>query len=105
MCNSLLKQNKYQEAEKELKAAVFFDQKIAENQLGGGMAYCFLLAILENKKDQKELSDSEEKCVQHARPEMIAQYQWFIENGKRHIADRINTKGVVNGESKPSTQP
>jgi hypothetical protein len=35
---------------------------------------------------------------------MLAQYQWFMENGKQDIAENINTSGVVDGESKPSTQ-
>ncbi|MEG4066585.1 tetratricopeptide repeat protein [Microcoleus sp. Pol11C2] len=101
----LLKQKQNQEAEKELKKAISFDKKVIKNQIGGGMAYCFLAAILENKLDTKEESDLKQKCLQHGRPEMLAQYQWFIENGKKDIADLINTKGVVDGESKPSTQP
>ena len=40
-----------------------------------------------------------------ARPETIAQYKWFIDKGKRHIAENINTSGVVTPESQPSTEP
>jgi Tfp pilus assembly protein PilF len=49
----LLKQNNHQAAEKELKKAVSFDKLIPENQICGGMAYCFLVAILEKKLDTK----------------------------------------------------
>ena len=101
----LLKQKQYQAAEKELRQAVAIDQAIEGKELGGGMAYCLLEDVLENKKDIKEQLRWKNMCLTYARPETIDEYKWFIETGKQDTADRIDTTGVVNGESKPSTQP
>ena len=101
----LLKHKQYQAAEKELRQAVAIDQAIEGKELGGGMAYCLLEDVLENKKDIKEQLHWKNMCLTYARPETIDEYKWFIETGKLDTADRIDTTGVVNGESKPSTQP
>jgi hypothetical protein len=101
----LLKQKQYQAAEKELRQAVAIDQAIEGKELGGGMAYCLLEDVRENKKDIKEQLRWKNMCLTYARPETIDEYKWFIETGKQHTADRIDTTGVVNGESHPSTQP
>lgn len=101
----LLKQKQYQAAEKKLRQAVAIDQKIEGKQLGGGMAYCLLEDILEDKKDIKEALHWKNMCLTYARPETLEQYKWFIESDKQDFADRIDTTGVVNGESQPSTQP
>ncbi len=101
----LLKQKQYQAAEKELRQAVAIDQAIEGKELGGGMAYCLLEDVRENKKDIKEQLRWKNMCFTYARPETIDEYKWFIETGKQHTADRIDTTGVVNGESNPSTQP
>jgi hypothetical protein len=69
------------------------------------MAYCLLEDVLENKKDIKEQLRWKNMCLTYARPETIDEYKWFIETGKLDTADRIDTRGVVNGESNPSTQP
>jgi tetratricopeptide (TPR) repeat protein len=101
----LLKHKQYQAAEKELRQAVAIDQAIEGKELGGGMAYCLLEDVLEKKKDIKEQLHWKNMCLTYARPETIDEYKWFIETGKLDTADRIDTTGVVNGESKPSTQP
>jgi tetratricopeptide (TPR) repeat protein len=101
----LLKQKQYQAAEKELRQAVAIDQAIKEKQLGGGMAYCLLEDVLEAKKDRKEQLRWKNMCLTYARPETIDQYKWFIESGKQDIAGDIDTTGVVDTESQPSTQP
>lgn len=115
----LLEQKLYDEAEKELRKAVDLDEKIIEQQLGGGMAYCLLAEVrkkvMEGRKDktndkqraddEKNKLDWEKKCMSKARPETLAQYKWFIDKGKRDMAENINTSGVVDGESNPSTQP
>ncbi|MEG4044419.1 hypothetical protein [Microcoleus sp. Pol17_C1] len=94
-------------------------EKIIEQQLGGGMAYCLLAEVrkkvMEGRKDKtndkqraddkKNKLDWEKKCMSKARPETLAQYKWFIDKGKRDMAENINTSGVVDGESNPSTQP
>jgi tetratricopeptide (TPR) repeat protein len=115
----LLEQGLYEEAEKTLRKAVELDEKIIEEQLGRGMAYCLLpeamKKVMEERKDktnekqrsdnEKEKLDWEKKCMSKAHPETIAQYKWFIEKGKRQIAEKINTSGVVAPEPQPSTQP
>jgi hypothetical protein len=101
----LLKQKQYQAAEKELLQAVAIDQAIEGKELGGGMAYCLLEDVLEEKKDIKEQVYWRKKCFTYARPETLDQYKWFIETGKQDIAGDIDTTGVVNGQSQPSTQP
>lgn len=101
----LLQNKQYQAAEKELREAVATDKAIPGKQLGGGMAYCLLEDVMEEKKDIKEQLRWKKECVTYARPETIEQYKWFIETGKQDIAGDIDTRGVVNGESKPSTQP
>jgi tetratricopeptide (TPR) repeat protein len=101
----LLKQKQYQAAEKQLRQAVAIDEAIKGKELGGGMAYCLLEDVLEQKKDIKEQLRWRKMCLTYARPETIDQYKWFIETGKQDTADRIDTTGVVNGESQPSTQP
>jgi hypothetical protein len=121
----LLEQKCYKEAEKELRLAVALDEKIPEKQLGGGMAYCLLpeaiKKVMEGRKDprnekqrpddekerpddEKEQSDWDNKCMSRARPETIDQYKWFIEK-KPEMIEYIETTGVVNTESQPSTQP
>ena len=111
----LLEQKLYEEAEKELRKAVAIDEKIPEKQLGGGMAYCLLPEAMEGRKpqtneklpadDEKEKSDWEKKCRIKARPETIDQYKWFIEKKKQDMVEYIDTSGVVNEESQPSTEP
>ncbi|WP_445172255.1 tetratricopeptide repeat protein [Microcoleus sp.] len=101
----LLKQKQYQAAEKELRQAVAIDQAIEGKELGGGMAYCLLEDVLEEKKDIKEQLRWKNMCLTYARPETLDQYKWFIETGKQDIASDIDTTGVVNGQSQPSTQP
>ena len=112
----LLEQKLYEEAEKKLRKAVDKDEKIPAKQfgVGVGMAYCLLPEAMEgiklqtNKKlladDEKEKSDWEKQCMSKARPETIDQYKWFIEK-KREIIEYIETTGVVDGESNPSTEP
>jgi Flp pilus assembly protein TadD len=101
----LLRKKQYQAAEKELRQAVAIDQAIEGKELGGGMAYCLLEDVLEEKKDIKEQLRWKNMCLTYARPETLDQYKWFIETGKEDIADQIDTTGVVDEESKPSTQP
>ena len=69
------------------------------------MAYCLLEDVLEDKKDIKEQLRWKNMCLTYARPETLDQYKWFIETKKQDIAGDIDTTGVVNEQSKPSTQP
>ena len=101
----LLNKKQYQAAERELRQAVAIDQAIEGKELGGGIAYCLLEDVLEEKKDIKEQLRWKNICLTYARLETLDQYKWFIETGKQDLADQIDTTGVVNGESNPSTQP
>lgn len=93
----LLEQKNYQMAEKELRVAVKLDQNIPEKQIGGGMAYCLLEDILEEKENAtKERSHWREMCLTYARPETLNEYKWFIETQKHELADTVDTTGIVN---------
>src|SRR4028118_1422087 len=59
----LFKQKQYQAAEKELLQAVAIDQAIEGKELGGGMAYCLLEDVLEEKKDLKEQLRWKNMCL------------------------------------------
>ena len=95
---------KYRAAEEELQKAVDLDENVKEKPLGGGMVYCLLEEVMEETKDKKEQLRWKKMCLEKARPETLDQYKWFIET-KNDLASDIITTGVVNGESKPSTQP
>jgi tetratricopeptide (TPR) repeat protein len=104
----LSKQKQYPEAEKKLQVAVAIYEVIQEKPLGGGMAYCLLEDVLEDKKDKKDKKKQSyfrKMCFAHARPETIEQYKWLLETRKEDRAKDIKTTGVVNTESNSSNQP
>ena len=121
----LFEQKLYDEAEKELRKAAALNDTLKKDTLkktkllNGGLAYCLLpevrKKVMEGRKDKtnekpraddkKEKEDWEEKCKLDAYPETIAQYKWFIEKGKRDLAENMDTSGVVNTEPQPSKQP
>ncbi len=94
---ALLKQEKYVEAKGHLKTAISIDERITENQIGGGMAYCFLAYVYE--QEGKEVASKEQwgNCVVKARPETIHEYRWFSEIRKGDIASCVNTSKIVSG--------
>src|SRR6476620_7338478 len=100
----LLKLKKYPAAEKELKQAVYLEEKIKVKQLGGGMAYCLLEDVMEEKKDKKEQLRWRKMCLDKAQPQTMDQYKWLIET-KKDLAGDITATREVNPESPPSTQP
>ena len=61
----LSKQKQYPEAEKKLQVAVAIYEVIQEKPLGGGLAYCLLEDVLEDKKNKKDKKSNptSEKCV------------------------------------------
>jgi tetratricopeptide (TPR) repeat protein len=115
----LLEQGLYKEAEKELRLAVYLDEKIPEKQLGGGMAYCLLPEAAmkgrkpqrkrkppaDNEKEKEEEKEWDKKCKIRTRPETLDQYKWFFDKKKREMVEYIDTSGVVDTESQPSKQP
>jgi len=94
---ALLKQEKYIEAEGHLKTAIAIDEKIPENQIGGGMAYCFLAYVYEQEGKMAAAKEQWGKCVVKARPETIHEYRWFSEVRKGDIASCVNTSKIVSG--------
>lgn len=94
---ALLAQKKYPEAEQELKAAIALDESIPEEQIGGGMAFCFLA---ESLTEQGNISEAEQywlQCLDHARPETVGEYRWFIKIGQRDLATCLDTSGITTG--------
>jgi len=94
---ALLAQNKYDQAESELKEAIALDSSIPENQIGGGMAFCFLA---QSQTKQGKLSEAESnwlQCLDKARPETASEYRWFIKIGQRDLAGCLDTSGITSG--------
>ncbi len=94
---TLLKQKKYDAAERYLKTAITLDESITMNQIGGGMAYCFLGMVYEQQGKLAQARSNWSNCVQKARPETIHEYRWFSEVNKNDIAACINTSKIVSG--------
>ena len=94
---ALLDQKKYAQADTELKAAIALDSTITEDQIGGGMAFCFLAQSLTEQGQMPEAEANWLKCLDKARPETFHEYQWFIQIGQRHLASCINTSGITTG--------
>lgn len=94
---ALLKQEKYVEAEGHLKTAISIDERITENQIGGGMAYCFLAYVYEQEGKATAANQQWGNCVVKARPETIHEYRWFSEIRKGDVASCVNTSKIVSG--------
>ena len=59
------------------------------------MANCFLAETLESEGN-KELAKKEWLyCQKFAKPEIFAEYKWFIEVGERDIAQYIDTSKII----------
>ncbi len=94
---ALLKQEKFVEAEQHLKTAITIDEAIPGNQIGGGMAYCFLAYVYEQGGNAVAANEQWGRCVVKARPETIHEYRWFSEVKKGDIAACVNTSKIVSG--------
>ncbi len=94
---ALLKQEKFIEAEQHLKTAITIDEAIPGNQIGGGMAYCFLAYVYEQAGNAAAANEQWGRCVVKARPETIHEYRWFSEVRKGDIAGCVNTSKIVSG--------
>lgn len=94
---ALLKQEKFSAAEQYLKTAISIDEGIIENQIGGGMAYCFLAHVYEKEGKAAAAKEQWGNCVVKARPETIHEYRWFSEVNKGTVASCINTGKIVSG--------
>ncbi|WP_354635392.1 tetratricopeptide repeat protein [Planktothricoides raciborskii] len=94
---ALLAQKNYPAAERELRQAIAIDDQITEEQIGGGMAYCFLGEAL---TEQKKMSEAEKywlECLDYARPETVNEYRWFVQNSQRELASCVDTSGITGG--------
>lgn len=94
---ALLKQEKFVEAEQYLKTAITIDEAIPGNQIGGGMAYCFLAYVYDQTGNAVAANEQWGRCVVKARPETIHEYRWFSEVRKSDIASCVNTSKIVSG--------
>jgi Tfp pilus assembly protein PilF len=99
-CNlgwALLVQKKYKDAEKYLKNVVELEQKITGHPRNEGMAYCFLAQAYTEKKEHDKAHKLWKKCINHARPETIYEYRWFMMVDKDEIASCIDTSRIISG--------
>ncbi|MBL1260688.1 MAG: tetratricopeptide repeat protein [Thiotrichaceae bacterium] len=94
---ALLKQDKFIEAEAHLKTAISIDERIPGNQIGGGMAYCFLAYVYEKEGNKNAANIQWGNCVVKARPETIHEYRWFSEVRRGDVAACVNTSKIVSG--------
>ena len=94
---ALLKQDKFVEAEAHLKMAISIDERIPGNQIGGGMAYCFLAYVYEQEGKTSAANTEWGNCVVKARPETIHEYRWFSEVRRADVAACVNTSKIVSG--------
>lgn len=78
---ALVAQKRYEEAKVQLKKAWIKDSQIAGTQIGGGMETCFLAQIYEQEGDLQKARDQWKLCREHARPETINEYKWFLNVG------------------------
>jgi tetratricopeptide (TPR) repeat protein len=105
---ALLNQRRFQEAKKHLELARDLDRRIAGDQLGGGMEYCFLAHLYTQQYTElhaKKLPSAAEaktnainnwqECRKHARPETIGEYKWFMDVGQNDLANCIDTSSIV----------
>ncbi|VAW85200.1 hypothetical protein MNBD_GAMMA16-1534 [hydrothermal vent metagenome] len=94
---TLLKQEQYLVAKHYLNTAITLDESIPMNQIGGGMAYCFLAYVHEKEGKMTAANEQWKNCVVKARPETIHEYRWFAEVGKGDVASCVNTSKIVSG--------
>ena len=92
---ALLAQKKYAQADTELEAAIAIDTGIANDQIGGGMAFCFLAQSLTEQGNMPEAETNWLNCLEKARPETVSEYRWFIQIGQRDLAACLNTSGIT----------
>ncbi|MEB3827229.1 tetratricopeptide repeat protein [Phormidium sp. CCY1219] len=103
---ALLQQEKYAQAEPELKQAIALNKTLDEDEVGGGMSYCFLGQLYEIQGKNQLALENWINCIDFANPETIEEYDWFIEVGKEEIANVVDTSSVVvdlNGPTSKTT--
>jgi len=94
---SLLKQERYDEAQEEFETAIALDRSIPEEQIGGGLAYCLLAHTFELMNESDKAQEPWASCKKHARPETIGEYEWLTGTRKGNFANCIDTNSIVVG--------
>ena len=101
---ALLENGEYDEAGAYLKTAIILDEEIKEDQVGSGMAYCFLAKVYEAQGKETLALQFWNRCVECARPETIHEYRWFMTAGKAGLAYYIDTSEIVSGLDRNANQ-
>ena len=94
---ALLQQERYKEARQELQAAVEFDEQFPDQQLGSGMASCFLIKANLALGNKTEAIQNWPACRSKAHPEFISEYQWIVNSGFPQLANCLDTQSIVVG--------
>lgn len=109
---AFLETENYDEAKRYLKKAIALDQQIKDDQVGAGMAYCFLAHALEKSPDPPlaekaqdldapgTVETAEENwnlCVECARPETVLEYRWLMGTGNADRAYYVDTSKIISG--------
>ncbi|SCY14433.1 Tetratricopeptide repeat-containing protein [Desulfoluna spongiiphila] len=113
---ALLESEDYEAAKRYLKKAIALDVQIKDDQIGAGMAYCFLAHALEKAPDrpvkkgtaaQGTVESAEENwnhCVECARPETVLEYRWLMRTGNAHRAYFVDTSKIISGLDRNANQ-
>lgn len=116
---ALLESENYDEAKVYLKKAIALDKKIKEDQIGAGMAYCFLAHALQKSPDtplskkekargsKRVVASAQENwdlCVECARPETVLEYRWFMRSGNADMAYYVDTSKIIAGLDRNANQ-
>ncbi len=94
---ALLEQKRYKEAREELQAAIQFDRQSPNQQLGSGMAPCFLIKANLAMGNQTEAIQNWSACRTQARPQFISEYQWIVNNEFSELSNCLNTQSIITG--------
>ncbi|VFQ45328.1 tetratricopeptide repeat protein [Desulfoluna butyratoxydans] len=108
---ALLETEDYEAAKKYLRKAIALDRQIKEDQIGAGMAYCFLAHVLEKAPDPpgtegmaETAEDFWNHCVECARPETVLEYRWLMKTGNAHRAFFVDTSKIISGLDRNANQ-
>ncbi|MCG8471963.1 MAG: tetratricopeptide repeat protein [Desulfobacterales bacterium] len=116
---ALMATDDYEEAKVYLKKAIDLDKQIKDDQIGAGMAYCFLAHALEKSPDKELTAEEKAKgieravetpeknwnlCVECARPETVLEYRWFLKSGNAMRAYYVDTSKIISGLDRNANQ-
>ena len=96
----LLEQERYAQAEEELKKAIALDNQIEEFQIGTSMSQCLLTGLYQAIGNEKAERENFRDCRVYARPETFNEYKWLVKIEQNQLADCIDTDSIVEGLDK-----